>query len=839
MKFIAPSTSVARNGCGKVLAAGGALQLLFASAIVFADVVDTSKLPPAASVPTDFDRDVKPIFENACFKCHGAEKPRSKFSLFTKEAALKGGSQGVDILPGKSGDSPLIHYVARLVEDMEMPPAGKGEPLTNEQIGLLRAWIDQGAKWSTNAPAVVKGPQFSVSPTIQYISVSGNAAKFREHTWMKEGWSGGLENFELKEKLDGDRTVTAEGRVIPNLGDYKVALTLEKTDFGFARFGFEQYRKYFDDLGGWYPFPNSTSSSFRLDRDLHLNIGRAWTEFGLMLPSWPRIVLGYEYRYKDGLKSLEQWGDVRYGALDTDQRKIYPAFEDTDEKVHLVKLDVTHELRGVQLEDNFRAEFYELGTARLNVDTFQLGKSGPDKLVLTQDGYKHFQAANTFRAERQFTDWLFASAGYLYSRLDGDAQISVNTFLTPFDALPPATGWIGNEPRWLSHRIVLDQETHVFNANAMLGPWEGLTFSSGLQAEWMSQHGIGEVNVDQRDPTADPDAKNPYLEYPATLNADIDRFTLDENFGLRFTKIPFTVVYGEARFQQERLGQFEDEAQVPYSQHDFLRNTDATSDLKEFRAGFNVSPWQRVSFNARFRHRDKDSDYDHTQDSLRAYNPDGTLLGIFPNDGYSAFIRSRQIQTDEAQFKLVLKPTAWLKTTLGCQIVATDYHTSTDLSPGDVSPGGRIFSGNYDAHVYSLNATLTPWRRLYLSGTLSYQDTRTWTPAGDTKDIVVPYRGDIYSVMVSGTYVVDNRTDLTAVYAFSRADYDQHNAASGLPLGMVYDWHGLQAGFTRQLNKNLKLRLQYGFYNYAEPSSGTVNDYTAHAMFATLSYRWP
>ena len=381
-----------------------ASSLLFGCA-AFGAEVDVAKLPAPASLQTDFDRDIKPIFAGACYKCHGAEKPRSKFSLVTKEAALKGGSQGIDILPGQSANSPLIHYVAGLVEDMEMPPAGKGEPLTKDQIAVLRAWIDQGAIWSATETTAVKGPQFSVSPTIQFISVSGNAAKFREHYWMKEGWSGGLESFELKEKLAGDRTVTAEGRLIPNQGDYKIGLTLEKTDFGFARFGFEQYRKYFNDIGGADSFAPSPLS---LDRDLHLNLGRAWAEFGLTLPSWPRIVLSYEYQFKDGAKSLLQWGDVYHA--NGDARKIYPAYQDTNEKVHLVKLDLTHEIRGVQLEDNFRAEFYDLNTSRFNVDTYQLGKAAPDKLVLTQDGYTHFQAANTFRAEKQFNDWLFAPA---------------------------------------------------------------------------------------------------------------------------------------------------------------------------------------------------------------------------------------------------------------------------------------------------------------------------------------------------------------------------------------------------------------------------------------------
>src|SRR5256885_892086 len=108
--------------------------------------IDAAKLPPPAKVTVDFERDVKPIFEKSCFRCHSPEKPKSHFRLDNRESALKGGENNQDdIVPGDSAKSKLVHYVARLVEEMEMPPAGKAEPLTTEQIGVLRAWIDQGA----------------------------------------------------------------------------------------------------------------------------------------------------------------------------------------------------------------------------------------------------------------------------------------------------------------------------------------------------------------------------------------------------------------------------------------------------------------------------------------------------------------------------------------------------------------------------------------------------------------------------------------------------------------------------------------------------------------------
>ena len=110
---------------------------------------DLSKLPPAATATVDFDKDIKPLIEKSCAKCHGGDKPKSKYLVDTKANIIKGGKEGAAVVPGKSAESPIVHYVADLVEDMEMPPTDKRDKypaLTKTQIGLLRAWIDQGAK---------------------------------------------------------------------------------------------------------------------------------------------------------------------------------------------------------------------------------------------------------------------------------------------------------------------------------------------------------------------------------------------------------------------------------------------------------------------------------------------------------------------------------------------------------------------------------------------------------------------------------------------------------------------------------------------------------------------
>src|SRR5262249_29987096 len=106
----------------------------FLCRIVFAGAGEVPKLPAPADVKIDFVRDIKPILENSCIRCHGPERPRSHFRLDSREAALKGGDNGVDIIPGNSAGSSLIRYVAGLEPDMMMPPVDKGRGLTTNEI---------------------------------------------------------------------------------------------------------------------------------------------------------------------------------------------------------------------------------------------------------------------------------------------------------------------------------------------------------------------------------------------------------------------------------------------------------------------------------------------------------------------------------------------------------------------------------------------------------------------------------------------------------------------------------------------------------------------------------
>jgi hypothetical protein len=150
---------------------------LFVLASARAD--EKPKLPPAAARAIDFDTDVLPLLNTHCFKCHG-EKEKGGLRLTDEKSAHAGGNSGPVIVAKKSADSPLIHSVAGLDKDRAMPP-GDATKLAADEVGVLRAWIDQGAKWGTTAAVAVeaKSKHWSFQPiTKPAVPADRNAIDF-------------------------------------------------------------------------------------------------------------------------------------------------------------------------------------------------------------------------------------------------------------------------------------------------------------------------------------------------------------------------------------------------------------------------------------------------------------------------------------------------------------------------------------------------------------------------------------------------------------------------------------------------------------------------------------
>src|SRR4051794_30982203 len=103
--------------------------------------------PAVATETTQFEKEIRPLFETRCYECHGPQKQKSGLRLDRKSNAFQGGDSGKPaVVPGKSAESVLIQRITSKDPDEVMPP--KGEKLTADQIEQLKKWIDGGAIWT-------------------------------------------------------------------------------------------------------------------------------------------------------------------------------------------------------------------------------------------------------------------------------------------------------------------------------------------------------------------------------------------------------------------------------------------------------------------------------------------------------------------------------------------------------------------------------------------------------------------------------------------------------------------------------------------------------------------
>ena len=144
----------------------------------------------AKNDPIQYRRDILPILRDHCYSCHGPQKQESNFRIDVKSRALGSADFGdPPINIGNSDLSPLIEFVSGKDPSLMMPPKDSGNSITEEQIQILRQWIDQGANWpdklSGEDQLVLKTDHWSFQPIRKFdppLISDELSKKFPAHT---------------------------------------------------------------------------------------------------------------------------------------------------------------------------------------------------------------------------------------------------------------------------------------------------------------------------------------------------------------------------------------------------------------------------------------------------------------------------------------------------------------------------------------------------------------------------------------------------------------------------------------------------------------------------------
>jgi WD40 repeat protein len=134
----------------------GLMSLLAVSNFVQADEVKPIAIKDIKrDAPVDFQKDVLPILNKHCVACHNAAAKEGSLVLESPQSILRGGDSGPAVIAKNSADSYLLQVASRQSEPYMPPPDNKvnAKPLSPEELGILKLWIEQGATGSVSAAA--------------------------------------------------------------------------------------------------------------------------------------------------------------------------------------------------------------------------------------------------------------------------------------------------------------------------------------------------------------------------------------------------------------------------------------------------------------------------------------------------------------------------------------------------------------------------------------------------------------------------------------------------------------------------------------------------------------
>lgn len=138
-----------------------------------------------AQEKVDFAKEILPILEDRCIKCHGPEKQKGKLRLDTREFAIKH-----VIIPGDADESELVERIILPADDEDvMPPEGKGDRLSEKEVALVKRWINEGAEWAVAAAVVAEvKAEVEAAPAEVVAAVEAAADTKAKVNFAKQIW---------------------------------------------------------------------------------------------------------------------------------------------------------------------------------------------------------------------------------------------------------------------------------------------------------------------------------------------------------------------------------------------------------------------------------------------------------------------------------------------------------------------------------------------------------------------------------------------------------------------------------------------------------------------------
>jgi hypothetical protein len=665
------------------------------------------------------------------------------------------------------------------------------------------------------------------------VITNGDRAQFeQEHRLPGDQPYGGIQDLHFEQTVGKNGLFSIDGHALWDFNDYDITVQLSQPKLGYIKAGFTEFRSWYDGNGGFFPH-NDVFFSPPFP-EMHIDRGDVWVELGLRVPNWPEITIRYSHEFRDGQKDSTVWGDTNLTGLPVNPtRKIVPSFRDIDETRDIVSLEISKTIGNTDVLLGMRYE-HTKDDDSLNMErnAGQVGVVPGGQRFVTQlqkDNVDLFSGHGI--TVTRFSDSLWFTAGYSYTTLTNDLS-GTRIFGTQFDSAfgEPVPTLGQRDHAFIDLAGTAQVKENLFNANLFWMPLESLTVLTGFRYTHENLDTdstfLAEEPVPNTPPFSPTNPAGGFHYGPPELGfggrmADYDRFA--QRLELRYTGITNWLFYAEGEWEEE-YGHVNENQNID-GDEPLDKNTNALG--QKYTIGANWYPMMRLTLSGQYYHR----------------------IASYDNDLLSSAhqrLLNQDWNTDDLNVRITFRPK--IPACLGTLALVTRYdfvHTSIDSQwfvEGDTLNEEQ--SGEIKKHVISEALNWNPLARFYLQANFSYVLNQTDTPANNidlvpnTSPTVVNFRNDYWTVTSGAGYIIDDKTDFYTDFSFYCANDHFKNAGVAVPYGLGATEYTASASVTRQLTKQMRLLLRYGYFNYRDVTSGGHNNYQAHSLYSGLQVRF-
>ncbi|MFA6544768.1 MAG: hypothetical protein WCS99_10105 [Limisphaerales bacterium] len=643
------------------------------------------------------------------------------------------------------------------------------------------------------------------------VSISGDKARFQERYGKQQGGLGGLKDFHYEMMVGQKGMIELDGKAMYGDEDYSVKLKWVDPEVGFVRGGFRQFTTWYAGGGAYNPSTGLAISQG--DNELSLRRGEFWIEGGLTPPDGPMLTLKLSREYRKGMKDSIEWtesNNVLGNVVAGTTRCVMPSFRELDEIRNRIQADLKHTVGKTD---------YGLALRLDMVDNDNKFKSSryvtsvtPLQYVTQRDVFESdlFHVRGT--TESRLNDQTMLTSGYSYTRITTDITGGSRIFGTGWDvpyspAFPSASPYVS-----VSGGSIVNQ--YVMNLSLRLEPFQDFVIVPSVRVE---HNDTSDSSFYTTGPVA------PALPVNNSTASATGLLTVNEALEARYTGVTNWTFYARGEWSEQNGALQELTTSGP-----IYRKTESERFTQKYTLGANWYPLRRLSFSGQYYHKTAENNYANAWDSTSNANlplPGGS------GNRYPAFILQHSFETDDMNVRATWRPLPNVTA-----VTRYDYTISTIHMRADQL--NNVENAKTVAHIASQSLSWAPWSRLFLTGSFNYSLDSTSSASQKVGDLLTEARNDYWMANAGLTFIVDDKTDLTANYSYYSADNYVDNSLYAMPYGTSENDQTFNVGIKRNFTKTVSGSLSYGYFMHNEPSSGGLYNYNAHLIFSSLTYRF-